>query len=292
MALAAVASRGTRWTPLVQRPGGEARSTGPDAGAGSIRPGRQARDPLPHRAPVPNSTCSVPDRLVDPACRIAAVWPEPGGAVLLTRQSRSRRPAHPGRPRGPYRTTSAPTLGRLGVPGDVGEPLLGRAQQHELGVRPHRGRAVPVVTVTWTGMRVQRRPALRDASQRVAERSLSPAARAAARPPSAGPRTGSPGPAWSPRHMLPRASATGSPLACSAACSWVMIPVSPCASVSWISLAIRCRSSRIPASRAWVEQLLVQRSAFSARRRLQAAIGLAAPRPGPARAPPSWLRAS
>ena len=37
----------------------------------------------------------------------------------------------------------------------------------------------------------------------------------------------------------------------SAACSWVMIPVSPWARVSWISLAIRCRSSSTPASRAW-----------------------------------------
>ena len=31
-----------------------------------------------------------------------------------------------------------------------------------------------------------------------------------------------------------------------------MIPASPWASVSWISRAIRCRSSSTPASRAWV----------------------------------------
>ncbi len=43
----------------------------------------------------------------------------------------------------------------------------------------------------------------------------------------------------------------GTSCICSAACSCAMIPVSPWARVSWISRAIRWRSSRTPASRAW-----------------------------------------
>ena len=50
----------------------------------------------------------------------------------------------------------------------------------------------------------------------------------------------------------------------SAACSWVMIPASPCASVSWISPAMRCRSSSTPASRACVSSWWC-RPLFSAR---------------------------
>jgi hypothetical protein len=47
-----------------------------------------------------------------------------------------------------------------------------------------------------------------------------------------------------------------------AASSWVMIPARPWARVSWISRAIRCRSSSTPASRAWASSWAC-RPAFS-----------------------------
>ena len=55
------------------------------------------------------------------------------------------------------------------------------------------------------------------------------------------------------RLALPiRRSRSASLPVCWAASSWVMIPVRPWARVSWISRAIRCRSSPAPASLAWV----------------------------------------
>ena len=48
-----------------------------------------------------------------------------------------------------------------------------------------------------------------------------------------------------------RCTSVGSSPACPAASSWVTTPISPWAMVSWISLAIRCRSSATPASWAW-----------------------------------------
>ena len=45
-----------------------------------------------------------------------------------------------------------------------------------------------------------------------------------------------------------------------------MIPVRPWAIVSWISRAIRCRSSRTPASRAWVSELGVEAGVLVQRR--------------------------
>ena len=71
------------------------------------------------------------------------------------------------------------------------------------------------------GGSVQRRPARRLHRRRASDR-LSRARR----------------PAWSRCRAAPPHAC-----ACSAACNWVMMPVRPCASVSWISRAMRCRSS-------------------------------------------------
>ena len=59
------------------------------------------------------------------------------------------------------------------------------------------------------------------------------------------------------------APVVGTAAACLAACTWVMIPVRPWARVSWISRAMRWRSSSVPASRAWASSRAWS-SAFSA----------------------------
>ena len=61
--------------------------------------------------------------------------------------------------------------------------------------------------------------------------------------------------------------------ACSAASSWVTMPVRPWARVSWISRAIRCRSSRTPGLARLDEQLGVQAGVLL-HRRLELAVGL------------------
>ena len=78
-----------------------------------------------------------------------------------------------------------------------------------------------------------------------------------------------------PRRCVDRGS-TGRSLAWAAASSWVTIPIRPCAMVSWISRAIRCRSSSTPASRAcvssWACSPAFSSSATSSRARRLAAL--------------------
>ena len=224
--------------------------------------------------PGSDSTSSVPDRSAI-RCRIA-IRPKPPRTGRVAGIESDAVVAHVERDLVVHVGNGQPDPGRVRVPGHVRERLLGGAQQRELDLRRHRpcraGRLRPA-----PGFRSgppsarRRRPAPRSAGS-------VRAARGAARPPTAAPRRGCPAPAGSrPRH----AAATlrdrrGRLAACSAACSWVTIPVSPCASVSWISRAIRCRSSSTPASRAWAISCRC-RSSFSAMSRR----GVRWPRSGP-----------
>ncbi len=156
----------------------------------------------------------------------------------------------------PCRRASRPTRDGRGVAADVGQRLLRRAQQRDLDVRVQRARVAGRRHLRRDA--VELRPALRDVGERVGQPRGLQRARARARAPSAAPRSGSRGRA-ARRCRGGGASRAGRPRACSAASSCVMIPVRPCASVSWISRAIRWRSSSTPRLARLRDELGLQR---------------------------------
>ena len=222
------------------------------SGVSAASAGRDAEMAVP--APGSDSTCSVPDS-ASIRCRIAT-RPKP----LASAGSKPRPSSRTSRATwwSMYDRVS-PTLAAWACLATLASPSWA-VRSSATSTSGGSGRTVPVV-VTWTGTpcRVDQRPATlvsaslsravssgsgRSAStERRASVRLSRASRVAA--------------AKCLRHPA------GSSAACSAACSWVTIPVRPWARVSWISRAIRCRSSRIPASLAWVSNCWC-RPAFSA----------------------------
>ena len=158
------------------------------------------------------------------------------GAVVGDRRARTA-----SRRRSPGATATAPARG---VPADVGQRLLGGAQQHHLGVGGQRrgcpGRA-SVAGTPGLARRPRREPA---AAPRPAMRDCSCAGRSAAT--SGAPRQVLPGRAARPARACRRARRVVASSSASAACSSVTMLVKPCARVSWISPASRSRSAGDP----------------------------------------------
>ena len=152
------------------------------------------------------------------------------------------------------RVTTSPmndSVSPAGLPGmasDVRERLLGHAKERDLDLRMECDDVPRHRDVGWDSMELG--PFARDIGEGVRQRPRLEGRRHRRldRPPRFGEALARE--AFRVLEVLSRSAGRSS--ACSAASSWATIPMSPCAIVSWISRAIRARSSRMPASRAWV----------------------------------------